>query len=567
MVYPRRMGKVRDLLRTTRAKAREGGERVSNAAKVLTRSGLLSVLTPRGVGALVKILRKESRSPAELYRIHAANTPEKIALVDRGKSWTYRELDEAADRLARGLVARGAKKGVTGVLLMKNRAEFFLLQVAIARLGGAAVSVSWRSTPDELVYLTEHCGASFLFADHDVLETVDAALPRLSKLPPEAVFVVGGGDPRGLYAAVESLETEGAPFVDESENAAVVIYTSGTTGKPKGAVRKFPKDALAQAFRTIVLTPMRHDDVHLVVCPLYHSTAFGFCTLTFLLGGTVVVLEEFRPEAFLDAVERHGVTVTALVPTMLHRILALPREVRLRYDTSSLRTIVTAGAPLSGPLALSVLDAFGDVLFAFYGATETGLVTLAVPDDLRRQPNTIGKAIAGNTILLLDDDGNEVPRGQVGELFVQSPLLVEGYHKDAGATAASRRRDAFSVGDLARVDENGCYFIEGRKRDMIISGGVNVYPAEVEQALEAHPGVAEAAVIGVPDSEWGERVRAFVVAKKDHALDDAELRAFCRSRLAGPKNPREFVFLEALPRNPTGKVLKRELRSSTEAPG
>jgi fatty-acyl-CoA synthase len=197
-------------------------------------------------------------------------------------------------------------------------------------------------------------------------------------------------------------------------------------------------------------------------------------------------------------------------------------------------------------------------------------VTLAGPEELRKYPTTIGKAIPGNVISLLDDDGNPVPQGQVGELFVRSPLLVEGYHKNAEATAQSQKNQAFSVGDLARMEPDGCIFIEGRKRDMIISGGVNVYPAEVEQCLEDHPGVAEAAVIGVPDNEWGERVRAFVVPKPDHAepVDEAELRAYCKRKLAGPKNPRDFVFLDVLPRNPTGKVLKRELRdlAPTTAP-
>jgi fatty-acyl-CoA synthase len=554
------------ILQSGRAKVQDSADRVKTAYQVGTRSGLLRALRPKGVLSLLKTLRKETRTPAEVYRIHAQNTPDKIALVDRGRSYTFRELDETADRIARGLVARGAQKGASGVLMMKNRAEFFLLQVAIARIGGAAVSVSWRSTPEELVYLVDHCGATFVFADHDVLDVVERALPNLPRVKPESVFVVGGDDPR--FAPLRALEREGEPLADETENAAVVIYTSGTTGKPKGAVRKFPKETMQQALRTVALTPMRHDDIHLAVCPLYHSTAFGFSTLSFLLGATVVLLEEFRPEAFLDAVERHGITMTTLVPTMLHRILALPPEVRRRYDTSSLRTIVTCGAPLPGPIATAALDAFGDILYNFYGATETGLVTLAGPAELRKYPTTIGKAIPGNTVLLLDDDGNPVPPGQVGELFVRSPLLVEGYHKNAEATAQSQKQQAFSVGDLARMEPDGCIFIEGRKRDMIISGGVNVYPAEVEQCLEDHPGVAEAAVIGVPDNEWGERVRAFVVAKPDHPepVDEAELRAYCKRKLAGPKNPRDFVFLETLPRNPTGKVLKRDLRDLVAPP-
>ncbi|MDB4994859.1 MAG: O-succinylbenzoic acid--CoA ligase, partial [Myxococcaceae bacterium] len=218
-------------------------------------------------------------------------------------------------------------------------------------------------------------------------------------------------------------------------------------------------------------------------------------------------------------------------------------------------------APLPGPLALEVMDRFGDVLFNFYGATETGLVTLAKPQDLRASPGTIGKVVPGNEIRLLDDAGHEVPPGTVGELYVLNKMLVAGYHQDEAATQESMREGFFSVGDLARCDRDGRYFIEGRKRDMVISGGVNVYPAEVEGVLEAHPAIAEVAVVGVEDPEWGERVRAFIVKRAGMTIDEGELRAFVRERLAGAKVPRDFVFLDALPRNPTGKVLKRELRT------
>jgi fatty-acyl-CoA synthase len=348
------------------------------------------------------------------------------------------------------------------------------------------------------------------------------------------------------------------------DDAAVVVYTSGTTGKPKGAVRKFPRDTMSAAMRFINETPMRVDDIHLVTCPLYHSTAFGFLTLSHVLGNTVVIMDEFKPEAFLATVERYGVTSTAMVPTMLHRVMELPEAVRKKYDTRSLRVVFTGGAPLPGPLGIEFMDAFGDILFQFYGATETGLVTLAKPEDLRAAPATIGKAVPGNDIRLLDDDRRDVESGEVGELYVKSKLLVAGYHQDAEATASSMVDGYFSVGDLARKDRYGRYFIEGRKRDMVISGGVNVYPAEVEGVLEQHPEVGEVAVVGVPDREWGERVRAFVVARAGTHLDEGSLKAFARERLAGPKVPRDFVFLDALPRNPTGKVLKRELRGRAE---
>ncbi len=355
---------------------------------------------------------------------------------------------------------------------------------------------------------------------------------------------------------------DAAPRVERgaAAGAAVVVYTSGTTGKPKGAVRKFPKDALFGALSFIAETPMRTDDVHLVACPLYHSTAFAFVGLTGILGATSVLMDEFKPEAFLEYVERFGVTTTAVVPTMLHRVLSLGPDKLGAHDTRTLRVIFSGGAPLSASLALDVMDRFGDIVFNFYGATETGLVTLAKPSDLRAAPGTIGRVVPGNEVRLLDDRGGDVPEGEVGELFARSKLLAAGYHDDPESTRACMRDGFLSVGDLARRDREGRYFLEGRKRDMIISGGVNVYPAEVEAVLDAHPGIAEAAVVGIEDAEWGERVRAFVVLAPGAALDEQGVKAWCRERLAGPKLPRDVVFVDALPRNPTGKVIKRELR-------
>jgi len=451
--------------------------------------------------------------------------------------------------------------------MMRNRPEHVELGAAAARGAGAAVSVSWRSTAKELVYLANHSGARGIVTEPELLPVIEEASPELSDVFLSNVLVVGPHVPRSstlkttpLDSLLEEPARAAASDDGGDDDAAVVIYTSGTTGKPKGAIRKFPKDTMQAAMRFINETPMRVDDVHLVTCPLYHSTAFGFLSLSHVLGSTVVLMDEFKPEPFLELVDRHEVTTTAMVPTMLHRVLELPEETRRRYDTRSLRVVFSGGAPLPGPVATEFMDTFGDVLYNFYGATETGLVTLAKPEDLRAAPGTIGRAVPGNEIRLLDDRGRDVRLGEVGELFVKNQLLVAGYHRDEEATKASMIDGFFSVGDLARRDRDGRYFIEGRKRDMVISGGVNVYPAEVESVLEQHPDVREVAVVGVPDREWGERVRAFVVPRAGARVDEGALKTFARARLAGPKVPRDFVIVDVLPRNPTGKVLKRELR-------
>jgi fatty-acyl-CoA synthase len=252
-----------------------------------------------------------------------------------------------------------------------------------------------------------------------------------------------------------------------------------------------------------------------------------------------------------------------MVPTMLTRLAALPEETRKKYDVSSVRWLMSGAAPLPTETARRIEEWMGPVLYNFYGATETGLVTLAVPGEHTARPGTIGRALLGNEIRLLDDEGREVRRGEVGEVFVRNSMLVSGYHRDRDATSKAMRDGFFSVGDLGRVDADGYYYLADRKHDMVISGGVNIYPWEIEQHLHTHPEILEAAVIGVPDPEWGESLRAFIVKRAGAAIDASEVQRFCKSALADYKMPRSVVFLDALPRLPTGKVLKRELRTMT----
>jgi fatty-acyl-CoA synthase len=443
--------------------------------------------------------------------------------------------------------------------MLENCPEMIALQAAISRMGAAGVTISYRSTAAELTYLVNHSGADAMFFRAAAQSVVREALPSFDRLCADRLFCVG--DEVDGFASYEDLLRErGSGAQEEGDDAAVIIYTSGTTGKPKGAVRKFPRDAMEGTLQIIASSPLRTDDVHLAVLPFYHSTAYAFTSFSHVVGATVVILDHFDPEGFLLAVQEHKVTQTALVPTLLHRVMQLGAERIWRYDTGTLRAILLAGAPLGAELARSAMDVFGDVLYNYYGATETGLNTVAGPHDLRASPGTIGRLIPGTDLRLLDDEGREVRDGEVGELFVRGPLMVEGYHDDEASTRASRRDGYFSVGDLGWVDGRGCYHLAGRKRDMIISGGVNVYPAEVERVVDAHPGVSESAVIGLPDDEWGERVCAVVVPTNvtDEGLRSS-LEEHCRRYLAGPKRPRRIEITDELPRNPTGKVLKREL--------
>lgn len=561
------MGNAFERARAALEHVRRAQDTAGLALRLSRQSGLLRELSLPGVIEALKVFASGAPNPSKIYRIHGRNTPDKPALVFRGRVTTWGELDERIDRLASALARRGIGRRQSLLIMMRNGPPFVELGAAAARVGAAAVSVSFRSTAKELAYYAAHSGARGIALDPELVPLLEEAAPEMPEATLANVFVAGAAEAgRVPTTPLDALLAEGVtrcPAPGADEDAAVVVYTSGTTGAPKGAVRKFPKDALQAAMRFINETPMRARDVHLVACPLYHSTAFAFLSLSHVLGSTVVLMEDWKPELFLQMVDRHRVTTTAVVPTMLHRVMELPEETRRRYDARTLRVVFSGGAPLPAPLATAFMDTFGDVLFNFYGATETGLVTLATPADLRAAPGTIGRALPGNAIRLLDGDHRDVSPGAVGELYVKNELLVAGYHADAEATRASMVDGYFSVGDLARRDHEGRYFLEGRTRDMVISGGVNVYPAEVEAALETHPDVAEVAVVGVPDREWGERLRAFVVPRSGAALDEASLLAFARERLAGPKVPRDYIFLNSLPRNPTGKVLKRELRSAT----
>ena len=530
--------------------------RTRSLTRLAVESGALFALSPRGLLAGARARLAGPLSLPTLFRVYGAGRPDDVALAFEGKRFTWSEMDERIDRLASGLESLGLGPGCSGILLMHNRPEMIEAQVALARLGGSAVSASWRSTPDELEYLVSHSGARAIFVEASVAHALEQARPRLG-LPPANIIAVGGE--REGMTPYASLLAKGPRRRIDGQEGAVVIYTSGTTGKPKGAVRRFPAEAAWAVIHVLAELGARVDDRHLAVCPMYHSTAFGFIAFTLSLGGTVVIEPSFDPERFLLAIERESITTTAVVPTMLHRVLALPERVRRRYDTRSLRAVFSGGAPLSGELARRTIEELGYVLYNFYGATETGLNTIATPEELLASPGTIGHAIPGNEIRLLDDDGRPVEDGRTGELFVKNAMLVEGYHRDESSTRASMRDGFFSVGDLAHKDARGLFHIDGRKRDMIITGGVNVYPAEIEEVLHRHPAVSECAVVGVPDSEWGERVRAVIVAREPVEAD--ELVRYAREHLAGPKVPREVVFTGELPKNPTGKVLKRELRS------
>jgi fatty-acyl-CoA synthase len=394
---------------------------------------------------------------------------------------------------------------------------------------------------------------------------VKRAIQQGSYLEESQLLVVGapqGATPFGSrYEEVVATQSTDLPSITGESDGGVIIYTSGTTGVPKGASRSWKDTDLFSVADMMTLTGMRSDDRHLVVCPLYHSAAQAFVKMMTGLGATIVLADKFDAEEALAIIEKEKISSAFMVPTMLVRINGLDAAVRNKYDCSSLRWVMSGAAPLATSTAKRFQDHFGPILHNFYGATETGTVTHAGPEDHTSRPGTVGQALRGNEIRIIDEEGEEVRTGEVGELYVRNGMIIGGYHKNPEATQSSIRDGFFSVGDLARMDEDGFLFLASRKHDMVISGGVNIYPREIEEVLHAYPGVVETAVIGIPDDEWGEALQAFVVAEPGVTLTSEEILSHCKAHLAGFKQPRSVIFLDELPRNPTGKILKRELRS------
>ena len=552
-----RLGKLRSRL-----------DRAVFFATVLRASKVVQPIRPSSLAHFVNGARQMKLGPHLAVMFHAAAQPDKEAVVEYGEDgvrrMTWGEFDATINRLAHALVARGVRGGGRVALMLPNGSEYLIAQQALARLGATAVQIGYRLKPNEIAFILENSEptATVVHAEYvGAIRDARAIAGRGGQM-----IVVGGdvkpgdADMEDWDRALAAASPEVPPRVKGGDGGGVIVYTSGTTGKPKGANRAWRKTGFESVADMILQVGMRADDRHLVTCPLYHSAAPAFVAIMMSLGATVVLQNHFEPEQALDIIQKERITCSLMVPTMLIRMSNLPKETLGKYDMASLRWVMSGAAPLSTEAARRFMDQFGPILWNFYGATETGLVTLAGPHDHVTHPGTIGKKLRGNDIRLLDDDGNQVPLGQVGELYARNPTLISGYHGNEDATRSSQRDGFFSVGDVGRLDAEGHYYLESRKHDMVISGGVNIYPREIEDHLSTHPAILEAAVIGIPDPEWGETLRAFVVLRNGESISETEVVAYCREGLADYKRPRKVTFLAELPRNPTGKVLKRELR-------
>jgi fatty-acyl-CoA synthase len=535
-------------------------ELARSAVKLFNSTGLRQAVGPRVAVRMAMDAGRGVRGTLAIIHFHAVADALRPAVVSGETRLNYGELEQRINQLTHGLRRLGVGAGDRVALFVHNSFEHIELSAAAQVLGATTVQVGYRLKGPEVAYILDNAAVRALVFHGDLAPSVEDALKEC-KLQRASCVAIGGASGFASYDELVAGGDASAPArVPGGGVGGVMVYTSGTTGRQKGATRDFRRMGLEPILNFIKQFPLKRDERHLVVCPLYHSAAPAFVSMVMSVGGCCVILPQFEPEEVLRTIQRERITSSMMVPTMYARLVALPPETLRKYDTSSLRWLMSGAAPLPTDLARRVEDAFGPILYNFYGATETGTVTIALPGEHTARPGTIGRAIGGNDIRLLDGNGHEVPVGQVGELYVRNSMLMDGYFGNQKATDDATKQGMISVGDLAWRDGDGYYYLADRKTDMVISGGVNIYPWEIEQRLHEHPSVHDVAVVGVPDAEWGESLAAFVVLNAGKTAEPEELRRWVQETLADYKRPKKFYFVDALPRNPTGKILKRELK-------
>lgn len=503
--------------------------------------------------------------PIGLWNI-AADAPRGTAVVDPdGTEVSYGELAGKANAYANGLRALGLETGDVVVLLQPNSVELLAAYFAALQTGLYVVAVNWHLVAPEVAYILTDSEARAFIA-HERFADTAAAAANEAQLPAAARFAVG--DIPG-FRSVTELGTGKSHVRPQPRTAgSPMLYTSGTTGKPKGVRRPLtgadPDEvpgAQTGFFGLFGLTP--HDDhVHLCGSPLYHTAVLNFVVISIQVGHKAVLMDRWDPEEMLRLIQQHRVTHSHMVPTQFTRLLALPDDVRLGYDVSSLRNMVHGAAPCPNEVKRAMLDWWGPVVTEYYAATEGGGTVISGEEWLRK-PGSVGRPWPNSTVRILDDDGRELSTGSIGTVYMQMGKSSFEYHKAPEKTAEASMGGMFTLGDVGHLDEDGYLFLHDRKTDMIISGGVNIYPAEIESELITHPKVADVAVFGVPHTDWGEQVKAVVQPEigtiPDETLSE-ELLAFAESRLARFKLPRSVDYVDELPRDPNGKLYKRTLR-------
>ncbi|HWC87983.1 MAG TPA: AMP-binding protein [Solirubrobacteraceae bacterium] len=520
----------------------------------LAESGALGPSMPDRLLRAALALWRFGPTPAAACVASAARHPNQLALIDDRGQLTYRELNARTHALAHALADHGVNEGDNVALLCRNHRGFVEATVACSKLGAHVLYLNTGFAGPQIAEVVAREHVAGVIYDDEFAPMVADAVRRGQR------FIAWRGDAEEDVPepTLDELIAAGdaSSVVPPAGQGRTTILTSGTTGTPKGATRALSGlDPVAALLSKI---PYRARSVVVDAPPMFHAWGFANFLLALAMSGTLVLRRKFDPATTLADVARHRADALVLVPVMLQRILDLDPQELARYDTASLRILALSGSTLPAKLAERGLDAFGDVLYNLYGSTEVAWATIATPADLSAAPGTAGKPPRGTIVRLYDGDDHEVPAGERGRIFVGNKLLFEGY---TGGGSKDMIDGLMATGDVGHFDADGRLFIEGRSDDMIVSGGENVFPAEIEDAIAGHPSVVEAAVIGVPDPDYGQRLKAFVVPHAGCKLSEKQVKDHVRSNLARYKVPREVELIDGLPRNATGKVLRRELQA------
>lgn len=520
-------------------------------AAVSVRAG---VLGPEPPNRLFRIARAVERYGVLgcLTEIAGLRHPDDLALIDEQGELTWRELDDRVNALASAWRDEGFAAGDGVALLARNHRGLIEALFAGAKLGAKVILMNTGFSGPQVREVSEREGVDLLVYDEEYEAALGDFTPRLGRVRAWVDTRVNADDT--LEAQIASSRAAAPP--KPARPPRLVILTSGTTGAPKGAGRHVPL-SLSPIGGPLSKVPYRAGMVHQISAPLFHALGFSQMIIAASLGGTLVLSRRFDPRECLESLEQNRADVAILVPVMLQRVMAQAESERTRRDLDNLKIVLVSGSALGPDLARRTRERFGPVLYNLYGSTEVAYATIATPEDLRRAPGTVGRVVHGATVKILDAQGRDVAPGESGRVFVANTIQFEGY---TGGGSKEVVGGLMSSGDVGHFDADRRLFIDGRDDDMIVSGGENVFPAEIEDLLEGHPAVAEVASIGVPDDGFGQRLAAFVVRAPGQAIDADELRAYVKANLANYKVPRDIVFVDELPRNPTGKVLKRELR-------
>jgi fatty-acyl-CoA synthase len=553
------MPKLTDLPLQAAAKIQQFAERGSAELHYLLKmfgAGAFKLEPPQNIAAMVADIRRWGEF-GMIPALNARRTPNRMAVIDDDGDITFKELDDAAHAVANGLLAMGVKGGDGVAILARNHRWFLIAVYGAARAGARIILLNSEFSGPQIKEVSEREGAKLIIYDDEYCAAVATSEPPLGKLRalgknPDREEPSGSTD-ETLADLIDRSNNEPAPKA--TKRSSIIILTSGTTGTPKGANRSTPP-TLAPVGGVLSHVPFKANEVTSLPAPMFHALGYLHATIAMMLGTTLVLRRRFKPATVLADIEKQKVTAMVVVPVMLSRILDALDGMERKPDLSSLRIVFVSGSQLGAELATRALKELGPVIYNLYGSTEIAFATIARPKDLSINPATVGPVVKGVKVKILDDNGCELPQGEVGRIFVGNFFPFEGY---TGGGHKQIIDGLMSSGDVGYFDEHGLLYVSGRDDEMIVSGGENVFPAEVEDLISGHPEVIEATALGVEDKEWGARLRAFVVKADGASIGEDDIKTYVKEHLARYKVPREVIFLDELPRNPTGKILKREL--------